>query len=256
MTQAGLLLTVLGFLAAVVMHFDNKNDTSESAAKGKPEASVTSSPQEKVDNTRGWGPERKTFLHESPAPYPALNSVTNNPVHGDERNFVQCKEKDKGNEFYADSLVAHDDTVYRCYAWFSNAAAPDLDERVVDGRILSNPAAYLHNTRFRAVVPREVRYNQSISGILTADNSMTVWSSCTFTSPHKIQFGYVRGSSEMHAEGTPDGGLAMMEKYEEGVMVNGIRSPTGAPLGFDKQDGFVGQGGGFVLFDVRVDLHT
>ena len=35
-----------------------------------------------------WGPDRPTFTIEQPANYVTFNSITNNPVHGDERNFV------------------------------------------------------------------------------------------------------------------------------------------------------------------------
>ena len=39
-----------------------------------------------------WGPDRPTYTFENPAPHVTFNSMTNNQMHGDERNFVQIKE--------------------------------------------------------------------------------------------------------------------------------------------------------------------
>lgn len=40
----------------------------------------------------GWGPDRELFTIASPAPYPVMNSITDNPVVGDERAFFLVKQ--------------------------------------------------------------------------------------------------------------------------------------------------------------------
>ena len=39
-----------------------------------------------------WSPARSTFTTDKPATYVTFNSITNNPAHGDERNFMQIRE--------------------------------------------------------------------------------------------------------------------------------------------------------------------
>ena len=38
-----------------------------------------------------WGPDRTTFTMANPATHVTFNSITDNPKHGDERNFVQIR---------------------------------------------------------------------------------------------------------------------------------------------------------------------
>ena len=40
----------------------------------------------------GWGPERKMFTMNMPATYPAINSISDNPTIGDERDFLRLGE--------------------------------------------------------------------------------------------------------------------------------------------------------------------
>ena len=54
-----------------------------------------------------WGPERPTFTNSSPADYPVFNSITDNIVLGDERDFVRVVELvNEGEELnhYVDEL--------------------------------------------------------------------------------------------------------------------------------------------------------
>ena len=42
-----------------------------------------------MKNNLLWGPARPAFTMENPSTYPVFNSITNNPIIGDERNFVR-----------------------------------------------------------------------------------------------------------------------------------------------------------------------
>lgn len=202
------------------------------------------SPSKKVDNTQGWGPARRTFLMKKPAPYPVFNSITDNPVQGDERNFVQCKDKQAPNTEYRDALIPQDGHTYECFIFFDNDAAPNLDASV---------AGKLQNARIRVRYPPSAVYNPGVVGLLSADNTSTVWDSCNFVSPRRVKITYVRGSARLHTNGTPDVGAPLKETYRGGSATAGIVAGSGALLG-DKQDGYLGQNAGFVLLDLTVTL--
>ncbi|MEV0580981.1 hypothetical protein OG521_01250 [Streptomyces sp. NBC_01463] len=222
-----------------------------SASTAPPHAAVSTSPEAKIDNSGGWGPGRKTFTMQKPASYPVFNSITDNRVHGDERNFVQCRDKQDGNERYADQVIANDGHHYRCYFFFNNDITPAFDTRVVDGKEYPNPAAALQGSRARVLLPPEALYNPAVRGLLSAENSITVWDSCNFVAPRRIRFTYVPGSARMHVKGVANGGVPLKETQEAGVMKSGLTVAPGALLG-DRQDGFLYQNGGFLIFEIKV----
>ncbi|MEV8087233.1 hypothetical protein [Streptomyces nigra] len=205
----------------------------------------------KIDNGGGWGPERKTFTMKQPAPYPVFNSITDNRVHGDERNFVQCRDKRDGNERYADQVLAHDGHHYICYLFFNNAITPGFDSRLVGGKEYPNPAAALQDSRARVLLPPKALYNPAVRGLLSASNSITVWDSCNFVAPRPIKFTYVLGSARMHTNGVAGNGVPLKETHESGVVKSGLTVAPGALLG-DDQDGSLHQNGGFLTFELKV----
>ena len=50
-----------------------------------------------------WGPERETYTWEHPADKVTINSITDNPTLGDERNFVRVREYGT-NDTYSDNV--------------------------------------------------------------------------------------------------------------------------------------------------------
>lgn len=52
--------------------------------------------QTKITVKWGWGPERPLFTNKAPATYAVFNSITDNSVVGDERDFVRIAEKGIG----------------------------------------------------------------------------------------------------------------------------------------------------------------
>ncbi|MEU6757574.1 hypothetical protein [Streptomyces sp. NPDC046685] len=208
---------------------------------------VTSAPQ--IDNTRGWGPERKTFTMQHPAAYPVFNSITDNPTHGDERNFVQCKDADEGNERYADELVAKDKHTYDCYALVVNDIAPNLDS-IASPNVGGNVAAKLQDARLRVWFPENHTYNPGLTVILSSSNTnpAEVWDSCNFVAPRPVSLRYVLGSARLHTNGTPNNVGAPLPGAEDAPIHD-----KGALLG-DEGDGIIGQNGGFVIFQMSVTL--
>ncbi|MET4669140.1 hypothetical protein [Streptomyces sp. PvR018] len=214
-----------------------------------PQAVISASPDAKIDNSGGWGPDRKTFTMEKPAPYPVFNSITNSRPHGDERNFVQCRDKEGENRDYRDQVIAEDGHSYICYLFFNNAITPGFGSRVIDGKEYPNPASALQNAKARVLLPSKALYNPGVKGILSADNSTSVWDSCNFVAPKRVKFAYVPGSATLHTKGVAKGGVAL----KESDVTSGLMTEGGALLG-DRQDGYLYQHGGHLLFELTVSL--
>lgn len=207
---------------------------------------VTNTGPASKDDTQGWGPERPTFTMKKPAPYLAFNSITDHSMHGDERNFVQCRDRN-GNS-WGTEVTALDGHIYQCYLWFDNALAPNLDD--------GNPAATLQSARAKIRLPKD-EPNASLVGYLSAVNANTVWSSCRFTSSQPVTISYQRGTALIHTlPGVAVDGPRLAEKYKDDVMTSGIAASDGALLGEKKLDGRIRQTAGYVLFDVKVSVKS
>ncbi|WP_411112940.1 hypothetical protein [Streptomyces sp. 029-5] len=193
----------------------------------------------KLDNSRGWGPERKnTYTWKHPASFPVFNSITDNPYHGDERNFLQCKDTAKDGQSWADELVAKDGHTYKCYLYIGNDVAPNLD---------TNVAARLQNARVHLSLPDERTLNPGITGILSADNAPQVWDSCNFVAARPVTLIYESDSARLHTNGTPKDGSPLPGA------IDGLIHDNGALLG-DKGDGIVGQNAGYLTFRMTAVL--
>ncbi len=200
---------------------------------------IKGSAASKLDNSRGWGPERKkTYTWKHPASFPVFNSITDNPYWGDERNFLQCKDTAKNGQSWGDELVAKDGHTYECSLYIGNDVAPNLD---------ANVAGKLQNARVRLSLPNERTLNPGFTGVLSADNAQQVWDSCNFVAARPVTLLYVRGSARLHTNGTPKEGVSLPGTEDTVIHDNG------ALLG-DAGDGIVGQNAGYLSFQMSVVL--
>ncbi|MFF5307229.1 hypothetical protein ACFY5F_48550 [Streptomyces sp. NPDC013161] len=214
-------------------HVDPKGPNSAESALTKPPAAVTTAASKSSES--GWGPKRPTFSDKKPAPYAVFNSITDNSLHGDERSFTQCRDKEASN--WSTQLEAQDGHVYQCYIWFENAAAPNIAK--------GNPAAWLQDARARVVLPGQTSKNVSLVGVLSAANSRTVWSSCQFTADENVRLSYRKSTTA----------IQRIPYYDELRPVGDtIATSSGILLGGEKFDGIIRQDVGYVLFDVNATL--
>ncbi|MEU8625458.1 hypothetical protein [Streptomyces sp. NPDC048669] len=208
----------------------------------KPPAAVTTQPTS--DDTRGWGPQRTTFTMKKPAPYAVFNSITDHPLHGDERNFTQCRDKQGGD--WTTEARAQEGHVYQCYIWFANSVAPNVSD--------GNPAATLHDARARVRLPDHEADSPSLVGYLSAANAATVWSSCRFNSDQRVTITYQRRTASIQPVPYDADRRPIAETYNGDTATGGLASSSGALLGRTKLDGVLGQEAGYVQFDVKVTL--
>lgn len=190
-----------------------------------------------------WGPDRPTYTIQKPADHVTFNSITNNPAHGDERNFMQVREANASNTTYADKIglsVGHE---YVVYVYFHNNAASNLNE---SGKGIAK-GAYV-KAQIPAVISKGSNGTKAV-GYVGASNATPreVWDDISFTNSTAgdIALRYVPGSATIHSKGAVNG-----KTMSDSIIT------TGALLGYNTLDGVVPgceQFAGYVTFRVKAD---
>lgn len=190
-----------------------------------------------------WGPDRELFTMEEPASYVTFNSITNNPTHGDERNFVQVKQSDASNSTYADSIALTPGKKYSVYVYYHNNAADSYN---------ASGEGIAKDSFARVEIPGVVKSgdkNTKAVGYVGASNATPkqVWDDISFSNPTNgdIALRYVPGSAKIYSNGAVDG-----KTVSDSIVT------TGAPLGYDKLDGNLpgcNEYAGYIIFEIMAD---
>jgi uncharacterized repeat protein (TIGR01451 family) len=136
-----------------------------------------------------WGPDRPTFTMESPAPYVTFNSITNNPLYGDEREFTMIKDLTTGAAIGDETtLVAGHE--YQVQVYVHNDASDSLNESGV---------GVAKDTTLRATIPATVNGDAKLYGHVTASNAVPkeVYDSVALKSAGEVSLEYVSGSAKL-----------------------------------------------------------
>lgn len=157
--------------------------------------------------TFAWGPDRPTFTVEQPAPYVTFNSITNNPVDGDERNFVRIKDASGNN--WTDDIVIQPGKEYKVRMVVHNNAGENLNLKAL-------------NTTVKAAVPDTTGKEATITGFVGADNAQPkqVWDEVKLTSDKNFNLVYVAGSAKIWNQGYAKNGAALPDSI---VTSNGTK---------------------------------
>jgi hypothetical protein len=246
--------------AAIIAPAAWDGGTNKETPKASASKTPVKIPETDLDNSYGWGPDRKMYSVKSPAPYAVFNSLTDQFTFGDEREFLQChdtEEKEVKRRRWSNRIAAEDGHYYDCSAWFSNAVSPGLDK--------GNSAAQIHNARFEIGVPNNKRpvYNPGLWGRLSADNAPAVWAACNFVAEKPMEIFYIEGSTYLTTKPTQEKyggkGLRMFDGDYNPYLsdpkkkdLGGIAKPGGALIGEEKQDGILRQSPGWVQFTILV----
>ena len=187
-----------------------------------------------------WGPGRPTYTDSTD--HVTFNSITNNPAHGDETNFVQVRDANAGDETYADSISLTAGHEYVVYVYYHNNAASNLNE---SGKGIAK-GAYV-KAEIPAVVANGANDVKAV-GYVGATNAepKVVWDDISFsnTSGGDIALRYIPDSAINHSFGPLDGQ----------TMSNNIVT-TGAPIGHTTWGVVPGCNdyAGYVTFRVKAD---
>ena len=146
-----------------------------------------------------WGPERKTFTWEDPAPYATFNSITNNPVVGDERNFVQMREINQ--QTYQDEVTLEPGKTYEVYIYYHNNA---------DGHEVGKTAIGIADgAAVKSSFPATVKANEkaTITATIFASDTdpLEVWDGVYMNSSQDIYLRYIPGTAIIHNGGELNG---------------------------------------------------
>lgn len=184
-----------------------------------------------------WGPDRQTYTVDKPADHVTFNSITNNPVYGDERNFVNIKDAASTTDGgWKDSIKIEPGKKYQVRVYVHNNAAAQLNLKA-------------ENTRVSASVPTTTAKSVSISGFVSADNAKPnqVWDDAHFTSDQDFNLAYVSGSARIYNNGYAKGGGGQ-------PLPDSIVTSAGAKIGYNGADGIVPgcfQYDNYVYFEVQ-----
>ncbi len=174
-----------------------------------------------------WGPDRPTFTIEKPASYVTFNSITNNPKHGDERNFVQIRNYTDNTQFGENTQLVPGKE-YEVYVYYHNNASTDLNSAA------NNYKGIALNSYMKVQMPATVDAGQKarVTGTVGASNAKPthVWDEAygTNASNGTVALRYVPNSAKITNTGASNGQV---------IDLNKLASANGALLGYDKLDG-------------------
>jgi len=167
-----------------------------------------------------WGPNRTTYTVAQPANKVTFNSITDNPVVGDERNFVVVKDAaNTADGGWQDNITVQPGKEYLVRVYVHNNAAANLNLKAI-------------NTRVSASVPTTTGKNVSVSGFVSANNSdpLQVWDDIHFNSDKNFNLAYVAGSAQIWNNGYATTGQPLPDS---------IVTSTGALVGYNGPNGEV-----------------
>ena len=190
-----------------------------------------------------WGPERVLYTWDKRADYATINSITDNPVLGDERNFVRIRKLGTEDK-YEDIVEAEPGAEYEVQIYFHNNADSKLNDE--SGR------TFAQNIRVRMEnIAGNITKGQYalIKGVISASNTTPeeVWDSAYIKANQTVSLRYVKGSARITNGGKLNGKVvdddALFGKY------------GGTFVGYN-QGGLLPGGeeyGGNITFRIKVD---
>ena len=181
-----------------------------------------------------FGPDRPTFTMANPANFVTFNSITDNPVAGDERDFVKAAKP--GASSYTNSVTD----------------VKDGEEITIQMYVHNNAASNLNlnatNTKVRVALPTGSNQTPSFTGYISADNATptTVFDTASISGTNNgyMELAYVPGSAS----------------YRNNVGTFPLADTivtTGAPVGYNSMNGVLPgctEFSGWVTLRVKVNM--
>lgn len=180
-----------------------------------------------------WGPGRIAYTHDRrPTNQVVLNSISNNPAYGDERNFFRVRDLTE-NADWSDRARLMPGRQYQFSLHYSN----------------NSPDTVAEFLRARVYIPQIVRAKspekQVARGFLSSSNTLPqeVWDSVHLESTADVILRFVQASGHIHNNGRSNGS----------IMPSTIFS-TGSLIGNDELNGILmGRQEGYIQFTVVAD---
>lgn len=184
-----------------------------------------------------WGPDRPTFTMAKPASYVTFNSITDNSLEGDERNFVRIHEVSEANNVWHDTITVEEGKEYMVRIYVHNNAASNLN---------------LVATNVRASFGLSNEYGNSftMNGFVSSDNAnpTKIWDQIVVQGEKQFKLNYVAGSAKYYNNAVGSAGVALG---------NDLFTTEGALLGWETMNGQIPgcmEYSGYVLFRIKPEF--
>lgn len=165
----------------------------------------------------GFGPDRPTYTMQNPADHITFNSITNNPVVGDERAFLTASAPGEEYKDPVTSLQDGDEFALRIFV--HNDAAENLGLKAT-------------NTTVKVALPSGSKKNHVVTAYVSADNATPKEVSDTLdlsaANNGFFELEYVAGSASFKNN-----------VFTNGVALSDSIVTTGTLIGYDKLDGIM-----------------
>ena len=190
-----------------------------------------------------WGPDRPTYTMKKPAKSATFNSITDNNVIGDERDFVRVAEV--GGKTWVNEQKIVPGKTYQVYIFFHNNAATETNTT-------NGGKGIATKTSIRSSFPTKV--NSSSKGKVSATISSptaspeSVWDEAYFTTDSKtdIELKFVNASAKFYNQG----------KLNGSVLGTQLFSSEGVYIGYNKFNGIIpgcSEYSGHIIYQVRAE---
>lgn len=196
----------------------------------------------------GWGPQRELVTSAELSPFPVFNSVEDDPVVGDERDFVGvAKDTGSGADPEASPTWYND-------VWVAAGETYIMRVDVHNGGSLENagvPAGSLQDARLRVGITESDGVS-SVFGYLSAENAGSVWDGVSFHHDEGVQIAFDATTADQYVYGTSEDGAS--SGYTLQKLGAQAFSSEGTLLG-RKLDGVIPPGAGSteaIYFKIRV----
>lgn len=160
---------------------------------------------------------------EHPADHVVFNSITDNPVHGDERNFVQVRNLTDNGKF-GENVTLTPGKEYEVYVFYHNNAATDMNSAA------HNYAGIAKDAYMRAELPASVATGATgrVNGYVGASNaSPKVWDEAYMTNSTAgaMDLRIVAGSAKITSNGAVNGKTLPDSLFTSGTKI-GYNAPS------------------------------
>lgn len=180
----------------------------------------------------GWGPDRPTYHDDTFPTALTFNSTSDNPIDGDERNFLRIKPTTAHEpSAWADSVEVSNDELYDVRMYIR----------------LDGPDGHTANgAKLAVLLPTCTGHRVGVSSRVSSLDAFpsTVWDGASFWARRDFNLALVPDSGVIYGNAYP-GGLP--------ISTNDLVTATGVPLGSRKMDGVIEPGyGGSLYVDFKV----
>ncbi len=187
-----------------------------------------------------WGPERPTYTNEAPADHATFNSITNNPVFGDERDFVRIVEK-KGDgeqkDVYSNDLHLEAGKQYEVVIYYHNNASATVNDEA------HGFAGMAYNAKVIANFPHALAKGEKgqVSAIIEADGTdpESVWDEAYITADEAMTLHYVTASAKLHNDWDANGSTMSIHMFGREGDFLGVNELDGVIPGCYEFSGYI-----------------